>query len=127
MSRKLIYRKKFTKHGYLRVKERTTITDNEINTLSSYAIKNGVNYNEIIDGPLKMFVWNKQRKGNKRVKLYRGYVFIFFLNSRRLITCYPIPDEFLEDYKKSIQNKKEITKKYEKKYNRTIFKQNNKA
>lgn len=75
--------------------------------LSIYAIRNGITFNQIPSGPLKSYVGWKICKGRKRVKLYRGYVFIFFNNSRRLITCYPIPEKHMKEYLE-IKNQKKI-------------------
>lgn len=110
---KKINNKTFTYHGYLRIKERSNINDNELRQISIWAIKNGINFSEIPPGPLKSYVGWKIAKKGKKVKLYRGYVFIFFLNSRRLITCYPIPEKHLPEYNKILRekNKKRMKKK----------------
>lgn len=100
-----INKKQYTYHGYLRVKERSNINDKEIQNLSFMAIKNGIAFTQIPPGPLKSYVGYKMSQGNKRVKLYRGYVFIFFLNSRRLITCYPIPEKHYEEYKQIVKKR----------------------
>lgn len=106
-----INKKQFTFHGYERVRERSDIKEKELNNLSFYAIKNGIDYNCIPAGPLKNYLWYRANKYNKRIKLYRGYVFIFFQNSRRLITCYPIPEKHLEEYREMVNNLKKKRRK----------------
>ena len=108
-----INKKQYTYHGFERAKERSNISDKELNNLSLYAVKNGINFNQIPPGPLKSYVGWKTAQGGKRVKLYRGYVFIFFLNSRRMITCYPLPEKHMEEYKKVVQiiNRDKMKKK----------------
>lgn len=95
-----INKKLYTKHGFRRVKERTNIGSKEIKKeLINIAIKKGLHYGAIPPGPLRDFLYSKAKVGNKRVKLYKGYIFIFFVNSKRLITCYPLPEQFQEEYK----------------------------
>lgn len=105
-----IDKNQYTYHGFLRVKERSNICDKEIKRLGYLAIKNGINHNQIPPGPLRNFVEKKIALKGKRVKLYRGCVFIFFLTSNRLITCYPIPNKYIDEYNK-IANKKKRMKK----------------
>lgn len=100
--------KSFTQHGYLRIKQRSNINDNELKQISSSAIKKGINFGELPSGPLKSYVGFKKRQKDKRVKLYKGYVFIFFINSKRLITCYPIPEKHLEEYNKILKKRKNV-------------------
>ncbi|MBR3208835.1 MAG: hypothetical protein IKF82_01060 [Bacilli bacterium] len=115
-----IDKSRFTVHGYNRVKERTDVIDKEVKTLSLYAVKNGLNLGDLEEGFLKKYVEKRINQGQKRVKLYRGYVFIFFKNSRRLITCYPIPDYLFEDYKKARM------RKIERRKNKSFFGKNSK-
>lgn len=100
-----INNKQYTYHAYERIKERSNIKNKELYNLSSHAIKNGISFNQIPPGSLKSYVGYKVAKKNKRVKLYRGYVFIFFKNSKRMITCYPIPEKHLKEYKKLVAEK----------------------
>ena len=101
-----IDKKQFTYHGYLRIKERSNISEKEIRNLSVLAIRNGIGFTQIPPGSLKSYVGSKEGQKKKRVKLYRGYVFIFFLNSKRLITCYPIPEKHLKEYNELVKNNK---------------------
>ena len=106
-----INRKQYTLHGYERVKERSNISDKELNNLSFFAIKNGIGFNQVPTGKLRNYLWYRAYKNDKRIKLYRGYVFIFFKNSRRLITCYPIPEKHIEEYEKIAKEFKEKRRK----------------
>ncbi len=101
-----INRKQYTFHGFERASERLTIRKKELYNLSLFAVRNGLNFGEIPPGPLKSYVGCKASQKNKRIKLYRGYVFVFFLNSRRLITCYPIPEKHFSEYKELMAKKK---------------------
>ena len=100
----------YTYHGFVRVKERSNICSQEIKRLGYLAVKNGINHSQILPGPLRNFVEKKIASKGKRVKLYRGYVFIFFVNSNRLITCYPIPTKYIDEYNKIIKKKKRMKK-----------------
>lgn len=102
-----INRKKFTVHGYNRVVERSDINEKELQTLSMYAIRNGLNDKDIPRGALKSYFRRKKRIGNKKIKIYRGYVFIFFVNSNRLITCYPLPEKYREEYERIMKRLKD--------------------
>lgn len=95
--------KNLTLHSYERLLERTDLRYEELKQISSLAIKNGISFSELPSGPLKSYVGRKISRRGKRVKLYRGYVFIFFINSKRMITCYPIPDKHLGEYKKILK------------------------
>lgn len=93
-------KKIYTQHGYDRVKERTNFGFKERNKeLINIVIRKGLHYGAIPPGPLRDFLYSKAKVANKRVKLYKGYIFIFFVNSNRLITCYPLPEQFKEEYK----------------------------
>ena len=78
----------------------------ELIYISRYAIKNGLNLNDLPDGPLKNYVYAKTKIRGKRIKLYRGYVFIFFRASKRMITCYPIPEKHVEEYNAAVADLK---------------------
>lgn len=105
-----INKNQYTYHGYKRTEERTEIEERDKKLLGSHAVRNGINFGEIPPGPLKSYVGFKIAKKGKRVKLYRGYVFIFFRNSNRIITCYKIPDRHFEEYKNILKNKNKLKK-----------------
>lgn len=102
-----INKKQFTYHGFQRTEERTGIEDRDKKRLGSYAVRNGIDFCQIPPGPLRSYVGFKIAQKGKRVKLYRGYVFIFFKTSNRIITCYEIPKRHLTEYN-------ELKKKYKK-------------
>ncbi len=104
-----INQKRFTSHAYKRVFERVDIKDVSFETLCIYAKKNGLDYGQLPEGPLRTYLYLKHEKRNKKAKIYRGYVFIFFNNSKKLITCYPLPDKYQEEYNtflKELEGKK---------------------
>lgn len=97
--------KRTTKHADRRIRERFGNVDGV--SLANGARHNGIalndlaNYASDIQFPmLKKLFHNKGTQG-KTVRLYMGYVFIFFNSSKRLITMYPIASEFLEEYGKA--------------------------
>jgi len=104
-----INKKLFTYHGYKRATERVALNPKELQRISLWAIKNGINPHDIPEGALKKYVLSRVNRYHKRIKLYRGYVFIFFETSRRMITCYPVPERFLDEYKKILAKSKKIT------------------
>lgn len=103
---KKIKKELWTRHAYDRVTERTDMNSTELIYISRYAIKNGLNFNDLPDGPLKNYVYAKSKIKGKRIKLYRGYVFIFFRASKRMITCYPIPEKHVEEYNAAVADLK---------------------
>ncbi len=88
-----------TRHGLERAKSRVGIANKHqaIVTIRN-ASKKGLNIADIEDGALKEYL--KSKDHGKRVKLYKRYVYIFNKTSDRVITIYPLPDEYLEEYKK---------------------------
>lgn len=98
--------KRTTKHADRRIKERFGSNVDGIG-LANGARHNGIALNDLAHYAsdtqfpmLKRLFYNKGTQG-KTVRLYRGYVFIFFNTSKRLITMYPIASEFLEEYEKA--------------------------
>lgn len=91
--------KRQTRHGLERIKTRGGITNNnQALTTIRNASKKGLSIADIEDGPLKNYL--KSKDHGKRVKLYKRYVYIFNKTSDRVITLYPLPEEYLEEAKK---------------------------
>lgn len=102
-----VNKNRFTFHGYTRAKERLPFNDNELKSINLYAKKNGLNLNDLeVGSPLYNYLRAKESYRNKTVKLYRGYVFVFCRNSKRVITCYPIKEDYLEEYNEAMEKKK---------------------
>lgn len=89
--------KKQTHHGLQRMAERMGVTQKSVATKTiQNANRLGKCIQQFPDGEFKNYLLSKQH--NKRVKVYKGFVFIFNKTSDRVITLYPIPEEFKEEY-----------------------------
>lgn len=86
-----------TKHSFKRAKERTELTKDEAKCLIREASVKGKAWGNLPEGPLKEFV--KKRSKYKRVKYYRGYIFVFNKTSSSCITMYPVHQYVLDDQK----------------------------
>lgn len=91
--------KRQTFHGVERIKERTDITHTtEAKKLIKNASKYGLSVHRFRNSKLLYAYLQRRIRGNKRVVLYAGYVFIFMGGSNRLITMYPLPDFYIGEY-----------------------------
>ena len=100
-------KRKASAHAKQRIQERTNISTNkkETKTMVNNDVKKGIaleNYN-IIDkkSEFKQYINNKKHM-NTRIFLYNDYVFIFNSSVKLLITMYPIPEQYLEHYHKTV-------------------------
>lgn len=99
--------KKQTFHGVKRVKQRCGITnDRSLKNFVKAASKHGYSPQHLNEGRLKNYLINKSQRRNKRIKIYKGYVFIFNNTSDGLITAYEIPERFMEEFNTFIAEKK---------------------
>ena len=91
--------KRQTRHGLSRMNTRIGISNEEIaiNTIRC-ASKKGMSISEFEEGALKDYLRTKDH--GKRIKVYKGTIYIFNKTSDRVITLYPIPEEFMEEYNK---------------------------
>ena len=85
---------KNSKHSYDRVKERTNLSKRETEKLMKEASRYGISAGNIPDGPLRRYIASKGDA--KRVKYFKGYVFIFAKTSTSCITMYPVDEEVLK-------------------------------
>ena len=93
---------KTTLHGSARAKERG------VSETYTSARRYGLNLDEIKPNtPLYYFMLSRTLKRDKKVKIYNGNVYIFFKRSDRCITCYPLKEEYLEDYERNYKHKEE--------------------
>lgn len=92
--------KRQTVHGVERIKERTELsTRGEALRLIKNASKHGASPHRFRNCK-RFHSYLLSRAGyDKRVRVYLGYVYIFNGGSNRLITMYPIPERFMEEYK----------------------------
>lgn len=86
---------KLTQHSKIRIRERTDLNHNERKMLFKYALKNGKSLDKIESEKIKRFIASKSKKS--KVKLYRGYIFIYTKYNKRLITMYELPESLKEE------------------------------
>lgn len=105
---------KLSNHSKMRLKQRTDVERNKFFSLSKLAMKNGINLRHVPleDGYLRKYM--TARVGRYK-KYYQGYIFIFSMNSRKLITMYEANEVFKERlesiYNRVRGKKKKCTKK----------------
>lgn len=104
---------KLSNHSKMRLKQRTEVERNKFLSLSKLAMKNGINLRHIPldDGYLRKYM---TAGAGRYKKYYQGYIFIFTMNSKKLITMYEANEvykERLENIYKRIRGKKKCTKK----------------
>lgn len=86
-----------SKHASHRYRQRY-VGDETLEAVTAKALHYGIFIHQIPeDNPLYSFIAGKIQAANKLVKILDGYVFVFS-RSKRLITMYPIPEEFRDDY-----------------------------
>lgn len=94
-------KRKITFHSEQRMEERAGVLDfNTKRQMSAQAAKTGMPYGIVPKGPFYDYLEKRAKSKGKKVKIHAGYVFIFNKNSDMCITMYPVPDEFMEEYKK---------------------------
>lgn len=81
---------KLSEHSKVRMKERAGLRYNEKNKLFREALNNGKSPNDIKNENIKKFLLKKQIKS--KAKLYKGYVFIYSKNGKKLYTMYKLPE-----------------------------------
>ena len=84
---------KVSRHGKMRMRERTPFNHKERTTLFKKALTLGKAPYSIKNEELKQYLYSKE-KYNSKVKLYNGYVFIHSKNAKRLYTMYELPEKY---------------------------------
>lgn len=102
----------YTKHSLQRLIERSQFT--HVNTIKK-ASKAGYPINCFKKYP-NFYKWLSSIAPYKRVKVYKGLIFIFNNTSDRCITVYPIKDRYLLDYNDYINKKGEINEKRQRRF-----------
>lgn len=87
---------KLSKHGKIRLRERTPLNHKERAILINNILTKGKSPEQVKDNKLRSYLNSKQR-WNSKVKLYEDYVFVYSKNSKRLYTMYKLPEEFIKD------------------------------
>lgn len=90
--------KKVTKHAKKRILERFGKCD--VESLSRGARHSGLMDYDLAEAPKLLEFYRKKSMTGKNVYIYSGYVFIYFTTSKRMITMYPLPEEYKEEYEK---------------------------
>lgn len=86
--------KNSTTHAYYRAKKRLGLEENKnIESLFRKAHKYGKMASYLPPGELRDWLFLKEHPG-KKIKVYKNNVFVFFKNSKRCITMYPLPEKF---------------------------------
>jgi hypothetical protein len=98
--------KKQTKHGMYRITDRCGIPKGTSNQFIKSASIHGFSPLNIPEGPLRYYLLSKEYACGKRVKLYKGFIFIFNHTSNRLITAYPLPEKFVEEFNNFMSERK---------------------
>lgn len=87
-----------TYHGKKRFSERYEGKE-DVDVMIRKAMHYGIFVHQVPqDNPLYIYMENKVRFKNKKVKLLEGYVFVLTKSTNRLITFYPIPEDLIEAY-----------------------------
>jgi len=96
--------KKQSVHGQDRIKERCHISDDtNIKAFIKSASIHGYNPEDFEQGPLRCYIYTKKYVRYKRIKVYKGVIFVFNRTSNRLITAYNIPDKFVEEFNEFVK------------------------
>lgn len=96
-------------HAEQRFKERYVGAET-VDVACSQALHYGVSVHQIPeDNPLYGYMTIRIFKQDKKIRILNGFVFVFS-NSKRLITLYPLPDEYAENWEsiKHIQEENRI-------------------
>lgn len=96
---------KNTLHSYERAAERAGITKNEAKRLfREVSSANITSIHSMPSGPLKKYLIRKSGTG-KRIKYYKGYVFVLCSTSTRCLTMYKVHDNVLNAQKEYDEGK----------------------
>lgn len=82
---------KLSKHSKKRIRERTELNHKERRQMFRNALDNGKSLQDIKDEKIKKYI--KDRSNNCKIKLYKGYLFIYSKNNHILYTMYKLPNE----------------------------------
>ena len=92
-----------SRHSYDRARDRTNLSKRAVEKLIKEASSYGVSAGSMPNGPLRRYIASKGDK--KRVKYFKGYVFVFAKTSTSCITMYPADEEVIEAEKEARKNK----------------------
>ena len=87
--------KPVTDHAKQRITERTDISLSDIKKLSKHIYKYGYRLSRFT-GDLHTYINSKQIDGGHySIRVFNNYIYIFDSELKRLLTVYPIPEEYL--------------------------------
>lgn len=89
---------KLSHHSKLRMSQRANIPKHEQKAFFRSALTYGKSSSEINDKPLKQFLISQEYRA--KVKLYKGYIFIYSKNSKKLYTVYELPKKYKNNFEK---------------------------
>lgn len=89
-------KRKSTKHADERAKQRT------VNPIYTTARRYGLNSHEIFhalgdDSPLGYYVFSKEIRRDKAIRLYDESIYVFSKHSDQCITCYKLPPSYSDE------------------------------
>ena len=84
-----------TDHARQRITERTSLSLSRFKKKASYIFKHGYKLSRFID-PLYSYLCSKRIDGGfYDIRVWETYVFIYDTRQKRLLTVYPVPEEYL--------------------------------
>lgn len=86
--------KKVSKHAKRRMLERTDYNHKERRQLFREALEKGKSIADISNEEIRRYLKGKERY-NSKVKLHKGYVYVYSRNAHRLYTMYRLPEEII--------------------------------
>ena len=98
--------KRQTRHGLYRITDRCGIPEGTAKQFIKSASIHGYSPLHMPEGNLRKYLLNKEYACGKRVKIYKRFVFIFNNTSNRLITAYPLPEEFVPEFDQFMSTRK---------------------
>lgn len=88
-------KKNISRHASNRIQQRTEFSANQKNHNVNSAWQYGHKIDSYID-PFYSFLLTKQQEGNRTVvKIYEDTIYVFENKRQRLITVYPVPEEYV--------------------------------
>ena len=88
---------KISNHAKMRMRERTEMNHQERRKLFRHALLYGKSPGNLKEGVVRDFLELKENKGGCKVKLYKGYLFLYSKNSHQLYTMYKCPENILKN------------------------------
>ncbi len=79
-----------TKHALTRAYERLGVPEKIAVNMMKRASSCGLSPSQLPEGPVRDVLMNKETRGHKRIKVYKGNVYVFNKNSNRCITVYKL-------------------------------------